>query len=158
MCITSAEPRVFCLDPVSPHGGRLPGPLNPAFPVPRVPIRVEFPKGARQDGPVVAGYLDHPIRSEPVDVVSRRCGSVDVYENPYGVHSPRRGTSARQGGPREFDVEGDRTEVRLDPETDDVDVRVGHAARGHRLRCDARPIVELSVNLNRMNGSFAPRC
>src|SRR5438034_641697 len=81
--------------------------------------------------------------------VSRRGRSVDVYENPDRVHGSRGGASAGEDGSGDFDVERDGAEVRHDAEADDVDVRVGDAARPHRLRRDAGPIVELAIDLDR---------
>src|SRR5207253_1630955 len=98
---------------------------------------------------VVARNLEHSVRAEAVDAVSRRRRPVDVDENAHRVHGPWRGPTAGEGGSRDFDVEGKGPEVRRDSEPDDVHVRVEDATRGHRFRGHGGPVVELTVDLNR---------
>src|SRR5207249_3941974 len=91
----------------------------------------------------------------PVSVCSSQetVRPVDVDENAHRVHGLRRGPTACEGGSRDLDVEGKGPEVRRDSEPDDVHVRVEHATRSHRFRGHRGPVVELTVDLNRIGGT-----
>src|SRR5207249_3459884 len=99
---------------------------------------------------VVAGDVDQTVRSETVNPVSRGCGAVDVDEDVYGVHRPRRATAAHQGRSGDFHVEREGAEVGHHPETSQIDVRIQHGPGCHGFRGYRRPIAELTVNLDRI--------